>query len=335
MKLFPSLIIILLIIKLSISDTSKPGQKEFQKLEKKAKILACSFLSNSFISSTKDYDKKIKELLKDNKLTQNDSEAKEKLSQFMLANCYLKISNDIANKIILDISKKNIDIKNNKQYLNLFEMDKNIDFKTISSTIKEINELNKEMKAEEEIFSKRRKEDPNFEKNLKDFEEKMKKNYEQKKNDDKNKNNSSRSKKKKKGSGKKPYEGTNWEMVSSSDEHFFHFSDIIKNPKKFFDDTGLSTICGMIIMTLVFLNIFQIINNYKNKINNKKEDKVNEDDINEINKENNDSEEEEEEEKEEKEDKEDKEEENQNINNENDNINNIAEKEKKDDNNIM
>ena len=335
MKLFPSLIIILLIIKLSISDTSKPGQKEFQKLEKKAKILACSFLSNSFISSTKDYDKKIKELLKDNKLTQNDSEAKEKLSQFMLANCYLKISNDIANKIILDISKKNIDIKNNKQYLNLFEMDKNIDFKTISSTIKEINELNKEMKAEEEIFAKRRKEDPNFEKNLKDFEEKIKKNYEQKKNDDKNKNNNSRSKKKKKGSGKKPYEGTKWEMVSSSDEHFFHFSDIIYNPKKFFDDTGLSTICGMIIMILVFLNIFQIINNYKNKIDNKKEDKVNEDDINEINKENNDSEEEEEEEKEEKEDKEDKEEENQNINNENDNINNIAEKEKKDDNNIM
>ena len=124
-------------------------------------------------------------------------------------------------------------------------------------------------------------------------------------------------------------------MVSSSDEHFFHFSDIIYNPKKFFDDTGLSTICGMIIMTLVFLNIFQIINNYKNKIDNKKEDKVNEDDINEINKENNDNEEEEEEEKEEKEEKEDKKEENQNINNENDNINNIAEKEKKDDNNIM
>ena len=111
-----------IIIKISISDPNKPGQKEFQNLEKKAKALACSFLSNSFISSTKDYDKKLKEILKENKLIKNEADAKDKISQFILANCYLKITSELANKIILDISKKSIDFKTNKLYLQLFEI---------------------------------------------------------------------------------------------------------------------------------------------------------------------------------------------------------------------
>ena len=336
MKMFPSLIIIMIMImiKITISDPNKPGQKEFQKLEKKAKALACSFLSNSFISSAKDYDKKLKEILKENKIIQNESEAKDKISQFILANCYLKITSDLANKIILDISKKSIDFKNNKQYLQLFEMDKNTDFTKLLSTMKELNELTKEMKAEEEIFAKKRKEDPNFEKNLKDFEERMKKNYEQKKNENNKNDNTRYTKKKKKGNGKKPYEGTKWEFVQSSEENFFHFKDIIFNPKKFFEDTGLNTVCGMIIMSLIFIIIFQSVYNYKNKKDNKKEDQINDDDINEINKENNDNEEEEEEEKE-KEEENNINNENNNINNENNNINNMAEKANIDDKNII
>ena len=310
-------LLILSIIKFSLLDkenNSKVGQKEFQKLEKKTKALACSFLSNSFISLSKDYDKKFQELLKENKFIQNESEAKEKIAQFMLVNCYLKITSDMANKIILEVPKKNLDITKNKQYLNLFEMDKNTDFKKMAETMKEINEIMKQIKAEEEIFAKKRKDDPNFEKNFKDFEEKMKKNYEQKKTEQ-NKNNNAKYKKKKKGNGKKPYEGTKWEIVESSEEKLLNFSDIIFNPIKFFDVTGLNTVCGMIILTLIIINI---VNNIKNdKIKN--EEKINEKDIEEMNKENNDNEEEEIESEE------------QNINNnENDNIK--LEKENENDN---
>ena len=330
MKFFPILIIIY--IHLSISDIKDAGQKQFQKLEKKAKALACSILSKSFVSSVKDYDKKLQELLKQNNFIQNGAEAKDKISQFMMVNCYLKITSDIANKVILELSKGNIDIKNNKQYLNLFEMDKNTDFTKLGQTMKEINEIMKELKTEEELFAKTKKDDPDFQKNLKDFEEKMRKNYEQKKNEkNKNSNNAKSTSKKKKGNGKKPYEGTKWEFVESSEEKLLEFKDIIFNPKKFFDVTGLNTICGMIIMTLILINIVQILNNFKkNKKNDKKEDedKLNENNINELNRENNDNEEEEEED----DDKNNDNINNNNVNNDNsDNINNInneVEKEK-------
>jgi len=326
MKFFPILIIIY--IHLTISDIKDASQKQFQKLEKKAKALACSVLSKSFVSSVKDYDQKLQELLKQNNFIQNGAEAKDKIAQFMMVNCYLKITSDIANKVILELSKGNIDVKNNKQYLNLFEMDKNTDFNKLGQTMKEINEIMKELKAEEELFAKTKKDDPNFQKNLKDFEEKMKKNYEQKKNEkNKNSNNAKHTSKKKKGNGKKPYEGTKWEFVESSEEQLLEFKDIIFNPKKFFDVTGLNTICGMIIMTLIVINIVQIFNNFKNKKNHKKEDedKVNEEDINELNRENNDNEEEEDDDNNDNNDV-------NNVNNDNNdntnNINNEVEKEK-------
>ena len=242
----------------------------------------------------------------------------------MLVNCYTKITNDISNKVILDMSKGNIDFKKNKKYLELFEMDKNTDFNLLANTMKEINDIMKEIKAEEEIFNKRKKDDPNFEKNLKDFEEKMRKNYEQKKNE-KNKNNNKEkytSNKKKKGNGKKPYNGIKWEFVYTSEESLVSLKDIIFNPTKFFDVTGLNTICGMIIMTLITIHMFQIIYSIKNKENKEKEneEKINEEEINEINKddENNEDEEEEDEKK--------RNEEENNINNSINSINKEIEK---------
>ena len=218
MKLFS--LLILIILKLSISDINA-NQKELQKLERKAKTLACQFLTSNFLSSVKDSGKKLKDILKQNNIIHNESEAKEKISQFMLVNCYLKITPEIANKVILDISKGSIDFKKNRQYLNLFEINEKSDFNKLAQTMKEINEILKEIKAEEEIFKKRKMDDPNFEKNLKDFEEKMKKTYEQKKNEKNKSTNKAKytQKKKKKGNGKKPYEGTKWEIVHSSKEN--------------------------------------------------------------------------------------------------------------------
>ena len=294
MKFF-SLLILLIILKLSISDINA-GQKEFQKLERKAKTLACQFLTSNFLSSVKESGKKLKDILKQNNIIHNESEAKDKISQFMLVNCYLKITPDIANKVILDISKGSIDFKKNKQYLNLFEMNEKTDFNKLAQTMKEIKEILKEIKAEEEIFKKRKMDDPNFEKNLKDFEEKMKKTYEQKKNEKNKSNNKAKytQNKKKKGNGKKPYEGTKWEIVHSSKENLVSFSDIIFNPKKFFDVTGLNTICGMIIMTLIILNLVQVVQNIKSMKDEKNngENNINIEEINNINDDNENEEEE-------------------------------------------
>ena len=285
MKFFSSLIL-LIILKLSISDINA-GQKEFQKLERKAKTLACQFLTSNFLSSVKESGKKLKDILKQNNIIHNESEAKDKISQFMLVNCYIKITPDIANKVILDISKGSIDFKKNKQYLNLFEMNEKTDFNKLAQTMKEIKEILKEIKAEEEIFKKRKMDDPNFEKNLKDFEEKMKKTYEQKKNEKNKSNNKAKytQNKKKKGNGKKPYEGTKWEIVHSSKENLVNFGDIIFNPKKFFDVTGLNTICGMIIMTLIILNLVQVVQNIKSMKDEKNngENNINIEEINNIN----------------------------------------------------
>lgn len=296
MKFFSSLIL-LIILKLSISDINA-GQKEFQKLERKAKTLACQFLTSNFLSSVKESGKKLKDILKQNNIIHNESEAKDKISQFMLVNCYLKITPDIANKVILDISKGSIDFKKNKQYLNLFEMNEKTDFNKLAQTMKEINEILKEIKAEEEIFKKRKMDDPNFEKNLKDFEEKMKKTYEQKKNEKNKSSNKAKytQTKKKKGNGKKPYEGTKWEIVHSSKENLVSFSDIIFNPKKFFDVTGLNTICGMIIMTLIILNLVQVVQNIKSMKDEKNngENNINIEEINNINDDNDNENEEEE-----------------------------------------
>jgi len=294
MKFFSSLIL-LIILKSSTSDINA-GQKEFQKLERKAKTLACQFLTSNFLSSVKESGKKLKDILKQNNIIHNESEAKDKISQFMLVNCYIKITPDIANKVILDISKGSIDFKKNKQYLNLFEMNEKTDFNKLAQTMKEIKEILKEIKAEEEIFKKRKMDDPNFEKNLKDFEEKMKKTYEQKKNEKNKSNNKAKytQNKKKKGNGKKPYEGTKWEIVHSSKENLVSFSDIIFNPKKFFDVTGLNTICGMIIMTLIILNLVQVVQNIKSMKDEKNngENNINIEEINNINDDNENEEEE-------------------------------------------
>ena len=275
-------LIIFLLTKIYLSDINS-SQKSVKNIEKKAKVLACSYLSKIFIDSVQDYDKVFKDLFKDKSLGQNEEETKERISHFMIVNCYKKITKETANKIILDISKGNKDIIKNKEYYNLFEMGKDKDMSKIKETMKEIGEILKEIKEEEEIF-KKRKDSPDFEKAYKEFEEKMKKNkdnFKKKTTNEKEQNN----KKKKKKSGKKPYEGTKWEVVKPTGENLLNIKDIINNPTLFFEETGINTFCGMCIMALITINIYQnIFNSKKEKESNIKEDNVNEEDIKNINK---------------------------------------------------
>ena len=277
---FYSNIILLILVKISLSDLNSK-ERSIKNLEKKAKVLACSYLSKLFSDSIKENENILKDLIKDKSFL-NEAESKEKISQILLMNCYTKITNSLANDLILEITKGKKDILKNKKYYELFELDKTKDINNMKETMKEMEEILKEIKKEEEQFLKKGKDSPNFEKAYKEFEEKMKKNqndYRKKINEKEqsNKNN------KKKKSGKKPYEGTKWEIVKPLNENLFSFKDIFINPIKFFKETGINTISGMIIMSLVFINIFQNISNTKitkeSKIN--KEEKI-EENINDI-----------------------------------------------------
>ena len=273
------LIIILILIKLYSSELNS-GKKNFKNFEKKAKVLACSYLSKIFIDSVKDFDKLYKDAFNDKSSSESENETKEKVSHFMIVNCYSKITKETANNIILEISKGNKDIIKKKEYFNLFEMGKDRDMNKMKETMKEIGEVLKEIKEEEELFRKK-KDSPDFEKAFKEFEEKMKKNT----NDFK----------KKKKSVKKPYEGTKWEIVRTIEKNELNIKDIINNPSEFFEEIGMNTFSGMCIMALIVINLYQnIYNNKKKEESNINENENNIKNINNINKE----EEEEEEEKE-------------------------------------
>ena len=286
------LIIILILIKLYSSELNS-GKKNFKNFEKKAKVLACSYLSKIFIDSVKDFDKLYKDAFNDKSSSESENETKEKVSHFMIVNCYSKITKETANNIILEISKGNKDIIKKKEYFNLFEMGKDRDMNKMKETMKEIGEVLKEIKEEEELFRKK-KDSPDFEKAFKEFEEKMKKNT----NDFKKKTqkeNEQNYKKKKKKSVKKPYEGTKWEIVRTIEKNELNIKDIINNPSEFFEEIGMNTFSGMCIMALIVINLYQnIYNNKKKEESNINENENNIKNINNINKE----EEEEEEEKE-------------------------------------
>ena len=292
-------LLIFLLIKLNLSDLNSE-KKNFKNLDKKAKAIACSYLSKIFIESIKDFDKLYKDTFKDISVGQNEAETKEKISHFMLVNCYSKITKEQANNIILGISKGNKDIIKNKEYYDLFQMDKEKDMSKIKDTMVEISEILKEIKEEEELFRKK-KDSPDFEKALKEFEEKMKKNQ----NDFKRKTqkqNEQTYKKKKKKSGKKPYEGTKWEIVKPIRNYELNIKDIIINPPQFFEEIGMNTISGLCIMTLIVINLYKNIDSYNKD---KKENNINEKENN-INNININKEEEEEEENDEEEEKEEK-----------------------------
>ena len=292
-------LIIFLLIKLNLSDLNSE-KKNFKNLDKKAKAIACSYLSKIFIESIKDFDKLYKDTFKDISVGQNEAETKEKISHFMLVNCYSKITKEQANNIILGISKGNKDIIKNKEYYDLFQMDKEKDMSKIKDTMVEISEILKEIKEEEELFRKK-KDSPDFEKAFKEFEEKMKKNQ----NDFKRKTqkqNEQTYKKKKKKSGKKPYEGTKWEIVKPIRNNELNLKDLIINPPQFFEEIGMNTISGLCIMTLIVINLYKNIDSYNKD---KKENNINEKENN-INNININKEEEEEEENDEEEEKEEK-----------------------------
>ena len=167
----------LTLIKFVILDTFKDSTmkvQEFQQMEKKAKIFACSLLSDNSILSKKE-EKQIREYLKKNNFLKSDKESTmhDKIKQFKTAICSKNIYTDRANDILMELSDGKYDIINNKDNAKFFDFDKNLDFNEINKNMKEVNEIMEELRKEEESLHEKRKDDPDLDNSLKDIEKKM------------------------------------------------------------------------------------------------------------------------------------------------------------------
>ena len=167
----------LTLIKFVILDTFKDSTmkvQEFQLMEKKAKIFACSLLSDNSILSKKE-EKQIRDYLKKNNFLKSDKESTmhDKIKQFKTAICSKNIYTDRANDILMELSDGKYDIINNKDNAKFFDFDKNLDFNEINKNMKEVNEIMEELRKEEESLHEKRKDDPNLDSSLKDIEKKM------------------------------------------------------------------------------------------------------------------------------------------------------------------
>ena len=166
---------------LPASDAIMKG-KELEDLEKRAKALACNFLTSSSLLAFADKEKQIKDLLKKNKIFKKDSEAQDKIQNFMTSICYSKIDSQTANEILIKISEGHTEIPGKDKYKHYFDFDMKGDFKKYKKIMNELNKVMKDIEAEEKALHEKRKDDPELEKDMKDLERKLIKNkkYEEK-----------------------------------------------------------------------------------------------------------------------------------------------------------
>ena len=157
------------------SDAIMKG-KDLEDLEKKAKALACNFLTGSSLLAFADKEKQIKDLLKKNKIYRKDSEANDKIQIFMTSICYSKIDSQTANEILIKVSEGHSEIPGKDKYKHYFEFDMKGDFKKYKKVMNELNKVMKDIEAEEKALHEQRKDDPELEKNLEDIEKKLIKN---------------------------------------------------------------------------------------------------------------------------------------------------------------
>ena len=148
-----------LIISSSYSDNVMKVQ-EYQKMEKQAKILACSMLADSSIIP-KRKENKIKKYLKKNNFLDDSSEEEtlEKMKQFEIAICYDNIYLDKANDIITSFKEGNFDFMNDDSLTKYFDFDSKDDLKKLTKNMKETNQIMEDIRKEEETMSEKRKED--------------------------------------------------------------------------------------------------------------------------------------------------------------------------------
>ena len=280
--------------------------KDLEDLEKKAKALACNFLTTSSLLEFANKEKQIKDLLKKNKIYRKDSEANDQIQNFLTSICYSKMDSQTANEILIKVSEGHTEIPEKDKYKHFFDFDMKGDFKKYKKVMIEVNKVMKDIEAEEKTLHEQRKNDPELEKDIKDMERKLIKNkkYEEnkenKEKDDKKKETKEEKRKnkiKKKREKKKNEEIEKEKQKQKEKEKEENYVPRRKREfsfKNFIGGIDLKTIWPFLISLLIIL-IFPFIfmptnNNYirNNKIMNREGEKqINKNKENEQNKENN------------------------------------------------
>lgn len=256
MLIFSILLIILpFIISLDSSDYVMKGE-EIEQLEKKAKTLACSFISDSFLLSMSNKEKQLKEILKKNKIIKKDSEADKAIPNFVSALCYSKIRPETANEILIHVSEGKTDLPNRENYKYLFEINSKVDYKSIKKYMDEMNQIMKDIEEEEQSLHEKRKDDPDLDKNIKNLEKKMVRNkHYMENNEEKDKKEEKKNRKKRK---EKQKEEIIKEKKEEKNEHKIPRRKKSFSMKEFIKRMNFKTIWAFIISLIIIL-IFPFI----------------------------------------------------------------------------
>ena len=271
--MFFSLIISLILINFSLLDNNEMNYNNIDQLDKKAKVLACSLLSSSYLLKRKKKENEIKELLIKHKIITQEEEATEKISQFMSALCYSKIDDSAVSRILLTVSEgaKGV-IGQDENFNNLFEI-KKINFKKMKKIMNEILVYMKEIEEDENKNNDLKEEENlnledniNLEENLKNINKKMIKNKRYEKNDNKNekkdekkdeesqkKKKNNKKKKKNKKDNKDNKEKEKIENKAVDDKKFSFNFKFDFNLKNFFEKVDFTIIWGFFISLIIIL----------------------------------------------------------------------------------
>ena len=135
---------------LSEIHTNKEKKQKIFSKTKKAKALACSVLSSSPISTEKNTKRQIRELLKKNEIIKRTAETKEKINEFLTAICFKNIKDETANDILNALSEKKPEVLTKREFIELFEISPNLDYKKIQKLMDTVIEILDQIEEEEE-----------------------------------------------------------------------------------------------------------------------------------------------------------------------------------------
>ena len=255
---------------LILSITQKIPQKD--DLLKKTRLLSCLSLTQLRLQQDKaNIDKLIASIMRTRKEINDKKKALELINNIMLVNCFDKITDIQTQKIMLSVQKGKINTLDPEfdQILHV-QSDFLNNINHFASKIQEIQKMLVEIKKEEKEFAEKLK-DKNY-KPGKEFEEMYKK-FNRTVGNNKNKK-EKKKKDSKKINKKQIYKDTKWEKVFYDNENNIKIN--LFNLKKTYETFGLNTFFGIIIATLIFLNIVNCSNKIKNELNQIQNEKLNE-----------------------------------------------------------
>ena len=122
--------------------------------EDKAKVLACSFLLTTPISTEKNSKKKIRELLIKNGIIKRKNKTKDKINLFLTSLCFRKIKDKTANDILEGISEKRKEILDNKQLPELFNISPNLNYMKIQKIMETVNDILEQIDEDDSKYVK-------------------------------------------------------------------------------------------------------------------------------------------------------------------------------------